>query len=75
MISVCNKILLSFDGVVLTEKGYSRRGIPSVTLVIYHFKKKVLIPALDLETLTTFPYISISSKNGCNFSRNSFPTI
>ena len=51
LIAVFKKNFLEFYGCKLTVGGYSCRGIPSVTMVLSHFKTKVWILALGRVTL------------------------
>ena len=62
LIAVCNKNLLAFGGGMLTLGGFYFRGIPSVTMVMSHFKTKAWIPELGQGTLKKFPNICIFSK-------------
>ena len=53
LIYVCKKNLLAFVVGMLTLGGYSCRGIPSGTLVMYHLKTNVWIPELGKVTFKT----------------------
>ena len=66
LVVVYNKTFLAFDGGMLTVGEYSWRVIPSVTLVMYHFKTKSWIPEIGRGALTAYQYIYVCSKKEAN---------